>query len=721
VISVEGEWGSGKSSIMSMIKSNLLPQTEHKKGRRQSIKERLTRITSAFDHWGNKSRSRIKPPAKPPVVIEFNPWIAGASDKMIQAFMAQIASGIGRDKSSKLAISASQQLLSYAALLEPLKWIPGAEPWTKLSQTALEKTSKAIKSSKDLESLDITKKRDRLKASLSRLQRKIIMLIDDIDRLPPTEVFQAIRSVQAVADLPYCSFVIALEPEYVEEALCKAAKFEKAEQYLDKIIQLRLSVPRINQQDLQIFFENALMTGLSEHQKTRIECNNERLSLVWHIGIRPLIKTPRDVIRIINRFIYIESSCGNEVCWGDLLGLQALAILCPYIHKHITLNPGAYTGIDMDDHLQISSSENFAERHAAERARALEKLEERYQARAQKLIELLFPFTRTTMYDRLDQRGYSQQKRVASSQRLKIALSYDLPSDEVSQRDINQFLYEPSKRGEIVELLSERGLLNRLMERVLQEQDDVTIADPRGLIKILGETIENNHWSTTRTGFRGLFKMSILDLVVKIAQGAASSIQDDEETDLSDIFCDPAIPSLGAHLIAKEISKIRVRDNKLRDSSHFQVSQDDHPLLAKWLDSVRASLESRRFIDAADKWMIIRVVARIEEGRHNLSTMIAPLLKSNADFAKILDIFIGNHRTSSDEDSISCDDSYLSILGDPASIKRRAQELLNDDDIHRDPRSTAIIKSIIEKRRFSLITGEPVDEDLFTDDQVLFV
>lgn len=719
VISVEGEWGSGKSSIMSMIKHELLLERGNKKVAGLSVRERLRKVASAINRSTIKSSAQIKPTTKPPVVIEFNPWIAGASDKMIQSFMAQIASTIGRDKSDKLAISVAQQLLSYSSLLEPLKWIPGAEPWTKLSQSALEKTSKAIKSHKDLESLDITKKRDRLKESLSRLQRKIIILVDDIDRLPPSEVFQAIRSVQAVVDLPYCSFVIALDPEYTEEALCKAAKFEIAQQYLDKIIQLRLSIPRMNQQDLQIFFENSLMSGLSQEQKDRIEENNDRLTLVWHLGIKPLIRTPRDVIRIINRFIYIESSCGSEVCWGDLLGLQALAILCPTIHKHITLNPGAYTGIDMDDHLQPTLSNDLAKEHAAERARVLDALDDRLQARAKRLIERLFPLTRTEMYDRSDQKGYSQQKRIASSHRLKIALSYDLPSGEVSQKDVNRFLYEPNIRRELIEDLSGRGLLNRLMERVLEEQDNTTISDPRGLITVLGEVIESNNWSTINMGFQGLFKMSVLDLVVEIARGAVNHLRESKETDLSNIFCDLAIPSLGAHLVAKEISKTRMEGDKNNGLSQLKVSAADHPLLGKWLDSVRTCFESRQFLDAADKWMIVRVAARIEEGRRDLSSMIMPLLKSNADFAKIIDIFIGNHRSSSDEESISCDDSYLSIIGDPSAIKNQAQMVLNDEDIILDNRSIAILKAIIEKRRFNLVTAESVAEQCHDDDQIL--
>jgi predicted KAP-like P-loop ATPase len=77
-----------------------------------------------------------------PILVEFNPWLVGAADHMIQAFMAQIASELGQVNQNAKAAEAAQRLIAYAQLLEPLKWIPGAEPWTSIVKGVVEKLDK---------------------------------------------------------------------------------------------------------------------------------------------------------------------------------------------------------------------------------------------------------------------------------------------------------------------------------------------------------------------------------------------------------------------------------------------------------------------------------------------------------------------------------------------------------------------------------------------------
>jgi hypothetical protein len=59
---------------------------------------------------------------------------------MIQAFMAQIASELGQVNQNDKKTEAAQRLIAYAQLLEPLKWIPGAQPWASIANGVVDKT-----------------------------------------------------------------------------------------------------------------------------------------------------------------------------------------------------------------------------------------------------------------------------------------------------------------------------------------------------------------------------------------------------------------------------------------------------------------------------------------------------------------------------------------------------------------------------------------------------
>ncbi|MFO0015329.1 MAG: P-loop NTPase fold protein [Synechococcaceae cyanobacterium] len=293
-----GEWGSGKSSALAMIKSCL------KKHKPVLSSESLgvLAISGRLRRWLRRPRRKRNLDLEDctPILVEFNPWLVGAADHMIQAFMAQIASELGQVNQNAKAAEAAQRLIAYAQLLEPLKWIPGAEPWTSIVKGVVEKTGQGVKKVSDLHKLNIGKQRDALKKSLLELGCNIIVFIDDIDRLPPAEVFQIVRAIQAVSDLPRCSFVIALDPFYAEKALQAAAGFENPGHYLDKIVQLRLFLPQVNKADLELYFENRLWQALSPLQKDRFLDEQGRLSQIWLLGVKPLVQTPRDVIRILN-------------------------------------------------------------------------------------------------------------------------------------------------------------------------------------------------------------------------------------------------------------------------------------------------------------------------------------------------------------------------------------------------------------------------------------
>jgi hypothetical protein len=634
---------------------------------------------------------------------------------MIQAFIAQIASELGQVNHNAKATEAAQRLIAYAQLLEPLKWIPGAEPWTSIAKGIVEKTGQGVKKVSDLHKLNISKQRNALKKTLLELGRNIVIFIDDIDRLPPAEVFQIVRAIQAVSDLPRCSFVIALDPLYTEKALQVAANFENPGQYLDKIVQLRLSLPQINKTDLASYFENRLWQALSPSQQDRFQSEQKRLTQIWQLGVKPLIQTPRDVIRIVNRFLFIEPKCGREVCWGDLLGLQTIAIMLPDIFRHIMQNPGAYTGNDMADTYQRGSCQEHLDQFAVERTHAQKSLSAKTQAQAQRLLEELFPLLRTYPYDKLTQKEFSKSRRIAASDRLKIALTYDLPSDEVSLADIESFCDEPTSRDDVIERILARDLLDHFLEAVLQKIDPLSVPDQQDFVCFLGRLVENQQINSNFLGFRSLFSMATIDKIILLSEEVLTRPSDDSD-DLDGLIVfasNSSILSLGTHLLARRLTKREERAQQKESRAEEDLIQaSEEPVLQQWLETSVSSFRSQAFLGIADKWIILRVLLALKEGREQLPELLRPYLDSNDSMDAIADVFIGRQTDSTEGMSVACSNEYLAMLGDPEAIRSKAESRLRDPSVQSNRKLCAIYKSIVYGKKFYIDeTGQAQEWD----------
>ena len=231
-VSLEGEWGYGKTSVVNLVK---------------------------------KATSNLKPK---PVIIEYNPWLAGKAEALIQDFLVQFSSQLNIPDRPKEALKVARELLTYSNLFNAMKFIPGVEPWASTVQGVFKVVGGATKKISKLKELDLIGRKNKIKQILTSLNQSIVVIIDDIDRLTPDEAYQIVRLVKAVADFPGTSFLLCFDPEYLAGALEKHG-IKKSDQYVDKVIQLRVPLPLITYRDMQklsdIELANLSDKSLTEH------------------------------------------------------------------------------------------------------------------------------------------------------------------------------------------------------------------------------------------------------------------------------------------------------------------------------------------------------------------------------------------------------------------------------------------------------------------------
>ncbi|MCW5258031.1 hypothetical protein D5038_17190 [Verminephrobacter aporrectodeae subsp. tuberculatae] len=308
VVGIEGTWGSGKSTLIEFIKRSLLAQ-------------------------GNAD-----PKASKPIVIEFNPWAMSDTFALDEELITQISVEIGNHSGVKF-LKVAEDLLLYAGFINDIKWtkyIP--KPRTKLSERLLEAVGFVSKKVQEnikecLSEIDLGKRKSDVIAGLVALDRPLIIIIDDLDRLPPEEILLIIKTIKTVLDFPRTLYLLAYDKSIVARAL-RSDNEEEGLRHLEKIVQAAYRIPAPSQPQLKKFAEEKisnLLTGL----KITLRPFEEPLYEPAIDQVARLSRHTRDIVRTVNRLLLILPIICKEVNVADAIVFEALSQRFPKSRENL--------------------------------------------------------------------------------------------------------------------------------------------------------------------------------------------------------------------------------------------------------------------------------------------------------------------------------------------------------------------------------------------------
>ena len=290
-IGLYGEWGSGKTSLLNMVFEN------------------VERIDDGV------------------VVLRFNPWLCSDPKQLVTQFFKQMATAIKLKK--RAADKAWEMIDRYADILGATSVIPVAGEIVAAVTKVI--TKKAEEETKE-RTTDLQESKNQIIKKLKDEKIKIIVSIDDIDRLSEEEIVAVFQLVKSLADFPNTIYVLAFDYDVVVRALGKVQHGDGKE-YLEKIVQVPFEIPAPNIDDIHeaLFLKlNRILGDIPEE-----DWDKETWGELFQQGIKNYIRSIRDVIRYTNVFSLKYELLKNETSAADLLGLTCLQVFEPTVYSKL--------------------------------------------------------------------------------------------------------------------------------------------------------------------------------------------------------------------------------------------------------------------------------------------------------------------------------------------------------------------------------------------------
>lgn len=451
VISIEGSWGSGKTSILAMME--------------QIIRQR--------------SKSDI------PIFVHFNPWLVGDRNALLRQFLASISSAMNVKDNVAEAEKAAAALQNYAKVFDFIAYIPGAEPFTGPIRKVIDAASNAVRGVADEKRRDLEGAKLKLEEALISLGKKIYVFIDDIDRLYPGEVYEIVRIVKAVGELPNVGYVLAMDSSYVASAL-ESANVPQSLTFIEKIVQIRLSVPAISVKIRGQLLDQQLATLNSEAFEPYFPGQDERFSFMYRQGARDLIEHPRDIVRVINTLSVVEPSLRGELVFADIFALVTIMVKAPNLYEFLKRQPELFSGASIRSATKEGREAEF--KTIERRIDELCQLSSNPNA-AKNLIKVMFPRAFGEPFQRIS----SIEGHISSPDRLAVAIGQSVGVHDVSLVNARKYLVTPASRSSIASGLTKDNSLEFFehLGEIAQVLDAEQLGDVEGLSLGLAQLLDS--------------------------------------------------------------------------------------------------------------------------------------------------------------------------------------------------------------------------------------
>jgi predicted KAP-like P-loop ATPase len=357
VIALYGKWGIGKTSLLNMT----------------------------IDHLDKKGMSKDEYN-----IIKFNPWAFSESDNLLDGFIQELISAIKKTKkvdkklirkleyySSLLSLAPAKEeitisqnaILSIIALLgitvSQIKGFLIGFPnilnnfllWGGIGYLTFvivlqvfRKVLSYFKITEQYNEKSVNETKKDIVEILRKKSHKMLIVIDDIDRLSTQEIRQIFRIIRTNADFPNTIYLLAFDRDVIEKNLAVQEGIS-GHDYLEKIVQVNFTLPCVSESKIHAYLFSELekiLSVLPESANLYFK-DGTHWANVFHSGFKNYFKSIRDIKRFINSLEFNISQLIQEdvieVNPIDFLAVELLRLFEPQYYDFLQKNKTIFTEI----------------------------------------------------------------------------------------------------------------------------------------------------------------------------------------------------------------------------------------------------------------------------------------------------------------------------------------------------------------------------------------
>lgn len=295
VLALYGEWGEGKTSVLNLLKNKFAAEDQL-------------------------------------LMYEFNPWYFDKGNDLTTNFYRGLEDLLRKHYILPKKI---KRLFEIYSNLLAKRFIGFGLPF-KRTETG----NQPIEVKKELEQF------------VASLNKKTLVIIDDIDRLQADQILAVFRLVKLTSHIKDMVFLLSFDWNQVISILKKSRQIGDPRSYLEKIVQLPLHLPTTNQNVI----DDYLLFPTAEGYQTEIGKLFDRLEIdensqsefykdfrdLYQSELRPLFSTFRTVKRFINSISFRLPFVKREVYLYDFFIIEILRVFYPDIYSDIKKSPWVY-------------------------------------------------------------------------------------------------------------------------------------------------------------------------------------------------------------------------------------------------------------------------------------------------------------------------------------------------------------------------------------------
>lgn len=324
VIGLYGAWGEGKTSVLNFIRQELKPHHPdviHFTFNPWRFTDEAALLTSFFNTLAGEIKNSFK-----------ETEVANEKSNLIQRKGKQISEWW--DKKKGPLKTPSETIGEFIQEYGKVVSIFGAGE-------AAEAVGKAISN------VDIEKLKGRIEKLLADNKKRIVVFIDDIDRLEKGEIHAIFRLVKLTGDFAYTTYLLSFDENMVSSAI--GERFGTGDQkaglnFLEKIIQIPIKLPLAQKAALKNYCFKLVEQSLNSSQI--VLTDDEAQEFVRKFTSNYLIRltTPRLAVRYGNTLSFSLPLLKGEVNIVDLLLIEAIRVFYPELYDFVRYQPDYFIG-----------------------------------------------------------------------------------------------------------------------------------------------------------------------------------------------------------------------------------------------------------------------------------------------------------------------------------------------------------------------------------------